>query len=45
MLGELQTPEYRIAEDARLATDLPIDLARETGMSRTYLSRLERQAH
>ena len=26
MLGEHQTPEYRIAEDARVATDLPIDL-------------------
>ena len=25
-LGEHQTPEYRIAEDARVATDLPIDL-------------------
>ena len=24
MLGEHQTPEYRIAEDARVATDLPI---------------------
>lgn len=24
--GEHQTPEYRIAEDARVATDLPIDL-------------------
>ena len=27
MLGDHQTPEYRIAEDARIATDLPIDLA------------------
>ena len=27
MAGEHQNPEYRIAEDARLATDLPIDLA------------------
>jgi vitamin B12/bleomycin/antimicrobial peptide transport system ATP-binding/permease protein len=27
MLGEHQTPEYRIAEDARVATDLPIDLS------------------
>ena len=26
MMGEHQTPEYRIAEDARVATDLPIDL-------------------
>jgi vitamin B12/bleomycin/antimicrobial peptide transport system ATP-binding/permease protein len=26
ILGEHQTPEYRIAEDARVATDLPIDL-------------------
>lgn len=26
MLGDHQTPEYRIAEDARIATDLPIDL-------------------
>jgi putative ATP-binding cassette transporter len=26
MHGEHQTPEYRIAEDARVATDLPIDL-------------------
>lgn len=26
MAGDHQTPEYRIAEDARLATDLPIDL-------------------
>jgi putative ATP-binding cassette transporter len=26
MLGDHQTPEYRIAEDARVATDLPIDL-------------------
>ena len=26
MRGEHQTPEYRIAEDARVATDLPIDL-------------------
>ncbi len=26
MLGEHQMPEYRIAEDARVATDLPIDL-------------------
>lgn len=26
MPGEHQTPEYRIAEDARVATDLPIDL-------------------
>jgi putative ATP-binding cassette transporter len=26
MRGDLQTPEYRIAEDARVATDLPIDL-------------------
>jgi putative ATP-binding cassette transporter len=26
VLGEHQTPEYRIAEDARVATDLPIDL-------------------
>ncbi|RDV05789.1 ABC transporter [Undibacter mobilis] len=26
MQGEHQTPEYRIAEDARVATDLPIDL-------------------
>jgi putative ATP-binding cassette transporter len=25
--GDHQTPEYRIAEDARVATDLPIDLA------------------
>jgi putative ATP-binding cassette transporter len=25
--GEHQTPEYRIAEDVRVATDLPIDLA------------------
>ena len=24
--GEHQTPEFRIAEDARIATDLPIDL-------------------
>jgi len=27
MPGEHQTPEYRIADDARTATDLPIDLA------------------
>ena len=27
MPGEHQTPEYRIADDARIATDLPIDLA------------------
>ena len=27
MLGEHQTPEYRIAEDARVATDAPVDLA------------------
>jgi putative ATP-binding cassette transporter len=27
MSGEHQTPEYRIAEDARVATDLPVDLA------------------
>jgi vitamin B12/bleomycin/antimicrobial peptide transport system ATP-binding/permease protein len=27
MAGDHQTPEYRIAEDARVATDLPIDLA------------------
>ena len=27
MLGDHQTPEYRIAEDARIATDVPIDLA------------------
>jgi len=27
MSGEHQNPEYRIAEDARVATDLPIDLA------------------
>ncbi len=26
MLGDYQNPEYRIAEDARIATDLPIDL-------------------
>jgi len=26
MAGEHQTPEYRIAEDARIATDLPVDL-------------------
>jgi putative ATP-binding cassette transporter len=26
MAGDHQTPEYRIAEDARVATDLPIDL-------------------
>jgi putative ATP-binding cassette transporter len=26
MLGDHQAPEYRIAEDARIATDLPIDL-------------------
>jgi vitamin B12/bleomycin/antimicrobial peptide transport system ATP-binding/permease protein len=26
MLGEHQTPEYRIAEDARVATDAPVDL-------------------
>ncbi|MGA8989889.1 MAG: SbmA/BacA-like family transporter [Rhodoplanes sp.] len=26
MVGDHQTPEYRIAEDARIATDLPIDL-------------------
>jgi putative ATP-binding cassette transporter len=26
MSGQHQTPEYRIAEDARVATDLPIDL-------------------
>ena len=26
MSGDHQTPEYRIAEDARVATDLPIDL-------------------
>lgn len=26
MPGEHQTPEYRIAEDARVATDLPVDL-------------------
>jgi vitamin B12/bleomycin/antimicrobial peptide transport system ATP-binding/permease protein len=26
MVGDHQTPEYRIAEDARVATDLPIDL-------------------
>jgi putative ATP-binding cassette transporter len=26
MAGEHQTPEYRIAEDARVATDLPVDL-------------------
>jgi putative ATP-binding cassette transporter len=26
VLGDHQTPEYRIAEDARIATDLPIDL-------------------
>ena len=27
MVGDHQMPEYRIAEDARVATDLPIDLA------------------
>lgn len=27
LVGEHQTPEYRIADDARVATDLPIDLA------------------
>lgn len=27
MPGEHHTPEYRIAEDARIATDLPVDLA------------------
>jgi putative ATP-binding cassette transporter len=27
MAGDHQTPEFRIAEDARVATDLPIDLA------------------
>jgi vitamin B12/bleomycin/antimicrobial peptide transport system ATP-binding/permease protein len=27
MAGDHQTPEFRIAEDARIATDLPIDLA------------------
>ena len=27
LAGEHQTPEYRIADDARVATDLPIDLA------------------
>jgi putative ATP-binding cassette transporter len=27
MAGDHQTPEYRIAEDAKVATDLPIDLA------------------
>ncbi|MFG1205832.1 SbmA/BacA-like family transporter [Xanthobacter flavus] len=27
MLGEHQTPEYRIAEDAKVATDVPVDLA------------------
>jgi ABC-type uncharacterized transport system, permease and ATPase components len=27
MAGETQTPEYRIAEDARVATEAPIDLA------------------
>src|SRR4029453_1017373 len=26
MSGEHQTPEYRIAEDARVATELPVDL-------------------
>jgi vitamin B12/bleomycin/antimicrobial peptide transport system ATP-binding/permease protein len=26
MAGEHQTPEYRIADDARIATDLPVDL-------------------
>ncbi|MFG1377721.1 SbmA/BacA-like family transporter [Xanthobacter autotrophicus] len=26
MLGEHQTPEYRIAEDAKVATDVPVDL-------------------
>jgi putative ATP-binding cassette transporter len=26
MVGEHQAPEYRIAEDARVATDLPVDL-------------------
>lgn len=26
MSGEIQTPEYRIAEDARIATEAPIDL-------------------
>ncbi|MFG1393627.1 SbmA/BacA-like family transporter [Xanthobacter agilis] len=26
MLGEHQTPEYRIAEDGKVATDLPVDL-------------------
>jgi putative ATP-binding cassette transporter len=26
MSGDHQTPEYRIAEDTRVATDLPIDL-------------------
>jgi putative ATP-binding cassette transporter len=26
MAGEHQTPEYRIAEDGRIATDLPVDL-------------------
>src|SRR5581483_10834838 len=25
--GDHETPEYRIAEDARVATDLPVDLA------------------
>ena len=36
MLGEHQTPEYRIAEDARVATDLPIDLS--LGLLSSFLS-------
>jgi vitamin B12/bleomycin/antimicrobial peptide transport system ATP-binding/permease protein len=36
MLGEHQTPEYRIAEDARVATDLPIDLS--VGLLSSFLT-------
>jgi len=36
MLGEHQTPEYRIAEDARIATDVPIDLA--VGLLSSFLT-------
>jgi vitamin B12/bleomycin/antimicrobial peptide transport system ATP-binding/permease protein len=35
-VGEHQTPEYRIAEDARVATDLPIDLS--LGLLSSFLS-------
>ncbi|MEP9349779.1 SbmA/BacA-like family transporter [Xanthobacter sp. KR7-225] len=36
MLGEHQTPEYRIAEDAKVATDVPVDLA--VGLLSSFLN-------